>query len=122
MKVTKNKKAANTILDRMKEYSLEDAVKLVKDLKFVKFDESVDLAINLGVDPRHADQNIRLTTTLPHGTGKEVKVLVVTQGPKEKEAKDAGADFVGKEYLEKIKGGWDDMDKIIATPDMMRSV
>ena len=103
----------------MKEYSLEDAVKLVKDLKFVKFDESVDLAINLGVDPRHADQNIRLTTTLPHGTGKEVKVLVVTQGPKEKEAKDAGADFVGKEYLEKIKGGWDDMDKIIATPDMM---
>ena len=119
MKVTKNKKDANTILDRMKEYSLEDAVKLVKDLKFVKFDESVDLAINLGVDPRHADQNIRLTTTLPHGTGKEVKVLVVTQGPKEKEAKDAGADFVGKEYLEKIKGGWDDMDKIIATPDMM---
>jgi len=119
MKVTKNKKTANTILDRMKEYSLEDAVKLVKDLKFVKFDESVDLAINLGVDPRHADQNIRLTTTLPHGTGKEVKVLVVTQGPKEKEAKDAGADFVGKEYLEKIKGGWDDMDKIIATPDMM---
>ena len=119
MKVTKNKKAANTILDRMKEYSLEDAVKLVKDLKFVKFDESVDLAINLGVDPRHADQNIRLTTTLPHGTGKEVKVLVVTQGPKEKEAKDAGADFVGKEYLEKIKGGWDYMDKIIATPDMM---
>ncbi len=119
MKVTKNKKAANTILDRMKEYSLEDAVKLVKDLKFVKFDESVDLAINLGVDPRHADQNIRVTTTLPHGTGKEVKVLVVAQGPKEKEAKEAGADYVGKEYLEKIKGGWDDMDKIIATPDMM---
>jgi len=103
----------------MKEYSLEDAVKLVKDLKFVKFDESVDLAINLGVDPRHADQNIRVTTTLPHGTGKEVKVLVVAQGPKEKEAKEAGADYVGKEYLEKIKGGWDDMDKIIATPDMM---
>lgn len=103
----------------MKEYSLEDAVKLVKDLKFVKFDESVDLAINLDVDPRHADQNIRLTTTLPHGTGKEVKVLVVAQGPKEKEAKEAGADYVGKEYLEKIKGGWSDVDKIIATPDMM---
>ena len=119
MKISKNKKAANTVLDRMKEYSLEDAVKLVKDLKFVKFDESVDLAINLGVDPRHADQNIRVTTTLPHGTGKEVKVLVVAQGPKEKEAKEAGADYVGKEYLEKIKGGWDDMDKIIATPDMM---
>ena len=119
MKVSKNKKAANTVLDRMKEYSVEDAVKLVKDLKFVKFDESVDLAINLGVDPRHADQNIRLTTTLPHGTGKEVKVLVVAQGPKEKEAKEAGADYVGKEYLEKIKGGWSDVDKIIATPDMM---
>ena len=119
MKVSKNKKAANTVLDRMKEYSLEDAVKLVKDLKFVKFDESVDLAINLGVDPRHADQNIRLTTTLPHGTGKEVKVLVVAQGPKEKEAKEAGADYVGKEYLEKIKSGWSDVDKIIATPDMM---
>ncbi|MBH22480.1 MAG: 50S ribosomal protein L1 [Candidatus Marinimicrobia bacterium] len=119
MKVSKNKKAANTVLDRMKEYSLEDAVKLVKDLKFVNFDESVDLAINLGVDPRHADQNIRLTTTLPHGTGKEVKVLVVAQGPKEKEAKEAGADYVGKEYLEKIKGGWSDVDKIIATPDMM---
>ena len=119
MKLSKNKKAANTVLDRRKEYSLEDAVKLVKDLKFVKFDESVDLAINLGVDPRHADQNIRLTTTLPHGTGKEVKVLVVAQGPKEKEAKEAGADYVGKEYLEKIKGGWSDVDKIIATPDMM---
>ncbi len=119
MKVSKNKKAANTVLDRIKEYSLEDAVKLVKDLKFVKFDESVDLAINLDVDPRHADQNIRLTTTLPHGTGKEVKVLVVAQGPKEKEAKEAGADYVGKEYLEKIKGGWSDVDKIIATPDMM---
>ena len=119
MKVSKNKKTANTVLDRMKEYSLEDAVKLVKDLKFVKFDESVDLAIILGVDPRHADQNIRLTTTLPHGTGKEVKVLVVAQGPKEKEAKEAGADYVGKEYLEKIKGGWSDVDKIIATPDMM---
>ena len=119
MKISKNKKAANTVLDRMKDYSLEDAVKLVKDLKFVKFDESVDLAIILGVDPRHADQNIRLTTTLPHGTGKEVKVLVVAQGPKEKEAKEAGADYVGKEYLEKIKGGWSDVDKIIATPDMM---
>ena len=119
MKVSKNKKAANTVLERRKEYSLEDAVKLVKDLKFVKFDESVDLAIILGVDPRHADQNIRLTTTLPHGTGKEVKVLVVAQGPKEKEAKEAGADYVGKEYLEKIKGGWSDVDKIIATPDMM---
>ena len=92
---------------------------MIKDLKFTKFDESIDLAINLGVDPRHADQNIRVTTTLPYGTGKNVKVLVVTQGPKEKEAQDAGADYVGKEYLEKLKSGWDDVDKIIATPDMM---
>jgi len=92
---------------------------MVKDLKFVKFDESIDLAINLGVDPRHADQNIRLTTSLPHGTGKDIKVLVVTQGPKEKEAKEAGADYVGQEFLEKLKNGWDDVDKIVATPDMM---
>ena len=92
---------------------------MLKSLKFTKFDESIDLAINLGVDPRHADQNIRLTTSLPHGTGKEVKVLVITQGPKEQEAKDAGADYVGKEFLEKLKSGWDDVDKIVATPDMM---
>ena len=119
MGISKNRKAANEKLDRMKEYLLEDAVKMIKDLKFTKFDESIDLAINLGVDPRHADQNIRVTTTLPYGTGKKIKVLVVTQGPKEKEAQDAGADYVGKEYLEKLKGGWDDVDKIIATPDMM---
>ena len=119
MGISKNRKAANEKLDRMKEYSVEDAVKMIKDLKFTKFDESIDLAINLGVDPRHADQNIRVTTTLPYGTGKNIKVLVVTQGPKEKEAQDAGADYVGKEYLEKLKGGWDDVDKIIATPDMM---
>ena len=119
MGISKNRKSANEKLDQMKEYSVEDAVKMIKELKFTKFDESIDLAINLGVDPRHADQNIRVTTTLPHGTGKNVKVLVVTQGPKEKEAQDAGADYVGKEYLEKLKSGWDDVDKIIATPDMM---
>ena len=119
MGISKNRKVANEKLDRIKEYSLEDAVKMIKDLKSTKFDESIDLAINLGVDPRHADQNIRVTTTLPYGTGKNIKVLVVTQGPKEKEAQDAGADYVGKEYLEKLKGGWDDVDKIIATPDMM---
>ena len=119
MGISKNRKVANEKLDRIKEYSLEDAVKMIKDLKSAKFDESIDLAINLGVDPRHADQNIRVTTTLPYGTGKNIKVLVVTQGPKEKEAQDAGADYVGKEYLEKLKGGWDDVDKIIATPDMM---
>ncbi|MGY8751915.1 MAG: 50S ribosomal protein L1, partial [Fidelibacterota bacterium] len=93
MSITKNKKEINKKVDPLKEYSLQDAVRMVKDLKFVKFDESIDLAINLGVDPRHADQNIRLTTSLPHGTGKDIKVLVVTQGPKEKEAKEAGADY-----------------------------
>ncbi|MBT5440652.1 MAG: 50S ribosomal protein L1 [Candidatus Marinimicrobia bacterium] len=119
MRISKNKKELNKKIDSMKNYSLKDAVKLVKESKFVKFDESIDLAINLGVDPRHADQNIRLTTTLPHGTGKDVKVLVITQGPKEKDAQDAGADYVGKEYLEKLKNGWDDVDKVVATPDMM---
>jgi len=119
MKLTKNRKKINSELQSEKKYSVTDAVKMVKSFKFTKFDESIDLAINLGVDPRHADQNIRLTTSLPHGTGKEVKVLVVTQGPKEKEAKDAGADYVGKEFLDKLKSGWDDVDKIVATPDMM---
>jgi len=119
MSITKNKKEINKKVDTLKEYSLQDAVRMVKDLKFVKFDESIDLAINLGVDPRHADQNIRLTTSLPHGTGKDIKVLVVTQVPKEKEAKEAGADYVGQEFLEKLKNGWDDVDKIVATPDMM---
>ena len=119
MGISKNKKELNKKIDSVKNYSLKDAVKLVKESKFVKFDESIDLAINLGVDPRHADQNIRLTTTLPHGTGKDVKVLVITQGPKEKDAQEAGADYVGKEYLEKLKNGWDDVDKVVATPDMM---
>ena len=119
MKITKNRKKINSELDQTKNYSVIDAIKMLKSLKFSKFDESIDLAINLGVDPKHADQNIRLTTSLPHGTGKEVKVLVVTQGPKEQEAKDAGADYVGKEFLEKLKSGWDDVDKIVATPDMM---
>ena len=119
MKLTKNRKKIMSELQAEKKYSVADAVKMVKSFKFTKFDESIDLAINLGVDPRHADQNIRLTTSLPHGTGKEVKVLVVTQGPKEKEAKDAGADYVGKEFLDKLKSGWDDVDKIVATPDMM---
>ena len=119
MRLTKNRKKLSTKFNRDESYSIEEAVKLVKSTKYTSFDESVDLAINLGVDPRHADQNIRLTTSLPHGTGKDVKVLVVTQGPKEKDAKDAGADYVGKEFLEKLKTGWDDVDKIVATPDMM---
>ena len=119
MKLTKNRKKINSELDLLKEYSILEAVKSLKSNKFTKFDESIDVAVNLGVDPRHADQNIRLTKSLPHGTGKKVKVLVVTQGPKEKEATDAGADYVGKEYLDKLKSGWDDVDKVVATPDMM---
>ena len=119
---SKNMKNINSKIDRTKEYALNDAVMLVINMKYVKFDETVDLAINMGVDPRHADQNIRVSTTLPHGTGKEVKVLVLAQGPKEKEAKDAGADFVGKEFLDKLKNGWDDIDTIVATPDMMQEL
>ena len=93
---------------------------MVKELTYAKFDESVDLAINLNVDPRHAEENIRLTMPLPNGTGKDVSILVITSGPKEKEALDAGADYVGNnEYLDKIKNGWSDVDKIVATPDMM---
>ena len=92
MKLTKNRKNIDSKINREENYSVQEAIKLLKSAKFTNFDESVDLAINLGVDPRHADQNIRVTTSLPHGTGKDIKVLVVTQGPKEKEAKDAGAD------------------------------
>jgi len=120
MKNSKNRKKVLEKIDRTKEYPLEEAVKLVKELSFAKFDESVEVAINLGVDPRHADQNIRITTGLPYGTGKGVKVLVITSGAKEQEAKDAGADYVGySEYIDKIKAGWADVDKIIATPDAM---
>ena len=120
MKMTKNYKTTREKFDRMKLYPITEAVALVQEMKFTKFDESIDLAINLDVDPRHAEENIRVTTALPHGTGKEVSVLVLASGPKEKEALEAGADYVGnKEYLDKIKGGWADVDKIIATPDMM---
>ena len=117
---TKNQKAIADKFDKNNTYSLEDAVELVKELTFAKFDESVDLAVKLKVDPRHAEENIRITTPLPNGTGKELSILVLTSGPKEKEALDAGADYVGnKEYLDKIKSGWSDVDKIVATPDMM---
>ena len=119
MKLTKNRKNIDSKINRDENYSVQEAIKLLKSAKFTNFDESVDLAINLGVDPRHADQNIRLTTSLPHGTGKDIKVLVVAQGSKEQEAKDAGADYVEKDFLEKLKSGWDDVDKIVATPDMM---
>ena len=120
MKMTKNYKTTREKFDRMKLYPIDEAIALVQEMKFSKFDESIDLAINLDVDPRHAEENIRVTTALPNGTGKEVSVLVLASGPKEKEALEAGADYVGnKEYLDKIKGGWADVDKIIATPDMM---
>ena len=120
MKMTKNLSAIAETHNKNIPHSLEDAIDLVKKYKFVRFDESVDLAINLDVDPRHAEQNIRVTTPLPHGTGNKVTILVLASGPKEKEAHDAGADFVGnKDYLAKIKNGWTDVDKIVATPDMM---
>jgi large subunit ribosomal protein L1 len=94
-------------------------VALVKDSSFAKFDETVDVAVNLGVDPRHADQVVRGTVVLPHGTGKSVRVLVITQGDRVREAEAAGADFVGIEYIQKIKDGWLDTDVIVATPDVM---
>ena len=113
-------KSIDGIYEKEMFYDLGKAVEIVKDASVVKFDETVDLAINLNVDPRHAEENIRITTSLPNGTGKEVSVLVLAQGPKVQEALDAGADFCGnKEYLDKIKGGWTGIDKIVATPDMM---
>jgi large subunit ribosomal protein L1 len=113
-------KSFDEFFDREVAYDLSDAVEIVKKISSVKFDETVDLAINLNVDPRHAEENIRISTPLPHGTGKKVVLLVLAQGPKVQEALDAGADYCGnKDYLDKIKSGWVDVDKIIATPDMM---
>ncbi len=120
MKVSKRVKSLKEKLDLKKDYTIEDAVKILKDNSNVKFTESLDCAIRLGVDPRHADQMIRGTVSLPHGTGKEVKVLVVAKGAKADEALAAGADYAGfEEYLVKIKEGWADVDVIIATPDTM---
>jgi large subunit ribosomal protein L1 len=120
MKTTKRKKTLESKVDSNKEYSLLEAVNLLKDTSKVKFTESLDCAMRLGVDPRQADQMLRGTVSLPHGTGKKVSVLVVTKGAKAQEALDAGADYSGfEEYIEKIKGGWTDVDVIIATPDSM---
>ena len=117
---TDKEKTLDGVYEKEMHYNLDKAVEIVKEASTVKFDETVDLAINLNVDPRHAEENIRISTSLPNGTGKEVLVLVLAQGPKVQEALDAGADFCGnKEYLDKIKGGWTDVDKIVATPDMM---
>ena len=111
---------AAKLIDRSKAYSIEEAVKLAKETNVAKFDASVEVCFKLNVDTRHADQQIRGAMVLPHGTGKSAKVCVITQGPKEQEAKDAGADFVGgKELLEEIKKGWFGFDVIVATPNMM---
>jgi len=123
MKVAKRIKAIKEKVDTTKEYSLEDAVKILKENSKVKFTESLDCAIRLGVDPRHADQMIRGTVSLPHGTGKKVTVLVIAKGSLAEEALKAGADYAGfEEYIEKIKGGWAEVDVIIATPDVMGEV
>lgn len=120
MRNTKRVKELKKNVDVSREYTLAEAVKALQESSKVKFVESLDCAIRLGVDPRHADQMVRGTVSLPNGTGKEVKVLVIAKEPRSKEALDAGADYAGfEEYLEKIKGGWADVDVVIATPDSM---
>jgi large subunit ribosomal protein L1 len=122
MKYSKRVEQNNKKVDRKKEYTLHDALELLKSCNAVKFDETVEAHINLGVDPRHADQNVRGTVSYPHGTGRKVRVLVMTKG-KIDEALKAGADYAGlEEYIEKIQGGWADIDVIIATPDVMGQV
>jgi len=104
-------------------FSLEEGVRILKEAPLAKFDESIDMIIRLGVDPKKADQMVRGTVSLPHGTGKQVKVLVLCKPPKDKEAKDAGADLVGlEEFIKKIEEGWSDVDAIVATPDVMKDV
>jgi large subunit ribosomal protein L1 len=112
--------ASKEKIDTTKQFKLQEAIDIVKQSAYTKFDESVDLAIKLGVDPRKSDQMVRGTVVLPHGTGKKVRILVFAKGEKAKEAADAGAEYVGAEdIVEKIKGGWLDFDKTIATPDLM---
>ena len=112
-------RAAVATVDRAREHTVQEAVGVVKRASFAKFDETVDVAVRLGVDPRHADQVVRGTVVLPHGTGKPVRVLVITQGDRVREAEAAGADFVGVEYIQKLKDGWLECDVIVATPDVM---
>ncbi len=120
MKRSKRYTAASKKVDENKLYTIEEAVNLVKGSASAKFNESVDIAVRLGVDPKKADQAIRGTVALPHGIGKEVRVLVIAKPPKDEEAKAAGADHAGfQDYLTKIQGGWADIDVIIATPDVM---
>jgi len=121
----RGKKYRNALegLDTSKVYELNEGVENVLKAKYANFDESVDIAVKLGVDPRHADQMVRASVMLPHGTGKEMRVLVFAKGEKEAEAKDAGADYAGSdELIEKIKDGWFEFDKTVATPDMMGEV
>ncbi len=123
MRRSKRYQAFSGQLERERQYSLSDAVRKVKETSTAKFDESVDVAVKLGVDPKKQDQMVRGTVSLPHGTGKQVRVLVFCKGEKEQEARDAGADFVGFEDLvEKIKGGWTEFDAAVATPDTMSTV
>ncbi len=123
MKHGKKYKELKSKTDARAAYAVDDAVKMVKENSYVKFDETVEFVVRLGVDPKKADQMIRGTVTLPHGTGKEVKVLVLTTGEKVQEAKDAGADHVGLEdYIEKLKTGWLDCDVVVASPDVMSLV
>jgi large subunit ribosomal protein L1 len=122
-KMGKKYREAQNKIDRTKRYTLEEALQLLPETSYVRFDEGIDVAIRLGVDPKKPDQMVRGTVILPHGTGKKVKVLVFAQGEKEKEAREAGTDFVGgEELVEKILKGWLDFDKAIATPDMMKVV
>ncbi len=122
-KLTKNQKIAAEKIDATKKYTLADASSLVKEITTTKFDASVDLDIRLGVDPRKADQMVRGVVALPHGTGKDIKVLALVTPDKEQEAKDAGADYVGlDEYIKKIEGGWTDIDIIVTMPTVMAKV
>tara|TARA_B100001248_G_C27399644_1_gene469058 strand:- start:11934 stop:12638 length:705 start_codon:yes stop_codon:yes gene_type:complete len=122
-KLGKRLKAAKEKIDRNHRYTVDEAIKAVTENATAKFDETIDVAIKLGVDPKQSDQQVRGAVSLPNGLGKSVRVLVFAKGPKEQEAKDAGADYVGADDLvEKINGGWTDFDKAIATPDMMATV
>ncbi|HEY8946688.1 MAG TPA: 50S ribosomal protein L1 [Polyangiaceae bacterium] len=122
-KLAKNRAAALGKVDRSKRYRVDEAVTLVQDSAYAKFDESVDIAVRLGVNPKHADQMVRGAIVLPHGTGKSIRVLVFARGDKEKEATEAGADFAGgEELVQKVQEGFLDFDRVIATPDMMGSV
>jgi large subunit ribosomal protein L1 len=122
-KLSKKRKAAEAKIDKNKVYSLKEASTLVKDVNIAKFDASVDLHIRLGVDPKKADQQVRGTVTLPHGTGKTKRVLVLSTPDKEAEAKNAGADYFGlDEFIQKIEGGWTDVDVVIATPSVMPKI